>query len=72
MGKRARRPGFERIRRAAGGAARLLARRRAGVLPLLRQALDIVRAVPLPNADNDAVERHLEFALSFLARPRVV
>ena len=40
------------------GAARLLARRRRGAVPP-REALEIVRAFPLPQTDNAAIERHL-------------
>lgn len=61
-----------RAARKIRGAARLLARRRQAALPLLRQALEVVRAFPLPDADNAAIERHLELALAFLARPRAV
>jgi hypothetical protein len=53
-------------------AMHLVARRQAGVLVLLRQALAIVKAHPLPDADNEAVERHIELALAFLATPRTV
>jgi hypothetical protein len=53
-------------------ATRMVARRQAGVLVLLRQALAIVKGHPLPDMDNEAVERHTELALTFLATPRTV
>jgi hypothetical protein len=54
-------------------AARMVTRRQPGALVLLRQALAIVKAHPLPDmADNEAVERHTELALTFLATPRTV
>jgi hypothetical protein len=53
-------------------AARKVARRQSGALVLLRQALAIGKAHPLPHADNEAVERHAELALTFLATPRAV
>jgi hypothetical protein len=53
-------------------ALRLLVRRQLGAVALVRQALAIVREHPLPDADNEAIERHIELALAFLATPRAV
>jgi hypothetical protein len=49
---------------------RMKTRRQMDSLAVVRQALAIVKAHPLPDADNEAVERHSELALTFLATPR--